>query len=215
MTTDRMKIWEGLLRHAFDILDSAEQAGGSVAAEWSLGGGTMLMRRYQHRVSKDIDIFLPDPQALGFLSPRLNSIAEAKTSEYVEQSGVVKLYFETGEIDFIACLPLTAEPVVSETILDRPVRIETDAEIISKKVEYRGAQFKARDIFDLACVIERNRSGLATASDIFRRGRAKVEDRLRVHAENLREDFAAIDTLDFNPSFEECVTSVRDFLATV
>jgi hypothetical protein len=37
---------------------------------WTLGGGTVLMLRYAHRRSKDIDIFVPDPQYLGYVTPR-------------------------------------------------------------------------------------------------------------------------------------------------
>ena len=61
----------------------------------------MLMRRYRHRVSKDVDLFVPDPQWLGLLTPRLNPVAEEKTGEYVEQAGFLKLYFPQGELDFI------------------------------------------------------------------------------------------------------------------
>ena len=39
--------------------------------EWTFGGGTVLALRHQHRFSKDIDVFVPDPQYLGYLSPRL------------------------------------------------------------------------------------------------------------------------------------------------
>jgi hypothetical protein len=36
-----------------------------------LGGGTALMICAGHRLSKDIDAFIDDPQYLTFLSPRL------------------------------------------------------------------------------------------------------------------------------------------------
>jgi hypothetical protein len=44
------------------------------------------MRRHHHRLSKDIDIFVPDPQYLGYLTPRLNAEAESLTTKYVEQA---------------------------------------------------------------------------------------------------------------------------------
>ena len=31
---------------------------------WTLGGGTALMLRHDHRLSRDIDVFLRDPQYL-------------------------------------------------------------------------------------------------------------------------------------------------------
>ena len=85
MDDPRLSLWETLLGHALDILDAAERSGQRLG-EWSLGGGTALMRRYRHRISKDVDIFVPDPQWLGYLTPRLNAAAEKKTGEYVEQA---------------------------------------------------------------------------------------------------------------------------------
>lgn len=151
MADDRVALWLTLFQHALEILDSAP-----IPEErfkhWSFGGGTALMRSYHHRFSKDIDIFVPDPQYLGYLTPRLNDVAEAKTSDYVEQAGFVKLVFAEGEIDFVVANPLTPDPYRVEEILGRPVRVETTAEIVAKKLKYRAAEFKGRDIFDVALV---------------------------------------------------------------
>ena len=70
------------------------------------------MRRHHHRISKDVDIFVADPQWLGYLTPRLNARAESLVSNYLEQAGFLKLYFDEGEIDFVACTPLTQAPAV-------------------------------------------------------------------------------------------------------
>jgi hypothetical protein len=37
------------------------------------------MFRCGHRLSKDIDIFVPDPQYLGFVTPRLSDTAASLT----------------------------------------------------------------------------------------------------------------------------------------
>ena len=66
------------------------------------------MLRHHHRLSKDIDIFVPDPQYLGFVSPRLSDVAEAVTADYVEGPGYIKLLRPEGEIDFVASPNLTA-----------------------------------------------------------------------------------------------------------
>ena len=63
---------------------------------------------YHHRLSKDIDIFVPDPQYLGFVTPRLSDVAASITSDYVEdQNSYVKLNRPEGEIDFVASPNLT------------------------------------------------------------------------------------------------------------
>lgn len=59
-------VWQELLRHAYTLIDEIDQHG-SKDPLWTLGGGTVLMLRYGHRLSKDIDLFVPDPQYLGFV----------------------------------------------------------------------------------------------------------------------------------------------------
>jgi hypothetical protein len=127
----RLSLREPLFRHALDIVDAVGRSGQRLG-HWSFGGGTVLMRRFRHRVSKDVDIFVPDPQWLGYRTPRLNPIAEEKTAQYVEQAGFLKLYFPQGELDFIVATPVTSSPWESETILGRTILVETPAEIIAK-----------------------------------------------------------------------------------
>jgi len=85
--------------------------------DWTFGGGTALMLLYEHRRSKDIDIFLRDPQYLTALSPRLNDHTEALTGRYVEQSNFLKLIFDGGEVDFIVAPSLTTDPYMIKTVL--------------------------------------------------------------------------------------------------
>ena len=54
-------IWQSLLGQAFKLIDHAEKVVDQ-PIEWSFGGGTVLMLRMNHRHSKDIDVFLADPQ---------------------------------------------------------------------------------------------------------------------------------------------------------
>ena len=60
------------------------------------------MLRYAHRQSRDIDIFMGDPQYMRFLSPRLNDTIDTWVADWVEGPGWLKLAFPLGEIDFIA-----------------------------------------------------------------------------------------------------------------
>jgi len=160
MDEDRLRVWETLFQRALTVIDAA-MASGAALRHWSFGGGTVLMRRHRHRLSNDIGIFVPDPQCLPYLSPRLNPTAEGLTSEYVEQAGFLKLAFPEGEIDFVASAPLTENSTVVETPFDRQVEVETSTEITAKKVWHRGDQFTARDIFDLAMIAEMEPGALA------------------------------------------------------
>ncbi len=86
MAEDRLIAWEILFRRALEIIDSVA-ASGARFDDWSFGGGTVLMRRYRHRVSKDVDFFVPDPQYLGYVSPRLNDTVDSLTSKHLDDRG--------------------------------------------------------------------------------------------------------------------------------
>jgi hypothetical protein len=212
MVQDRVRIWESLFDRALKILDAAA-AQGMPRGAWSFGGGTVLMRRHRHRVSRDVDICVPDPQLLGYLSPRLNAAAEALTGDYIEQGNFLKLYFAEGEIDFVVSGFLTADPFVIEPIAGRAVRVETSAEIIAKKLWHRGATFTARDLFDFALVAQREPEALRPLREILAAQRRVLLERLEGRDEPLREDFAALEALDFRPTFDECLDVIRSALA--
>jgi len=79
-----VEAWEVLLPRALEILE-----GVGPDTFWTMGGGTVLMLRHNHRASKDVDIFFRDPQPLGYVNPRLGGAAERMTSQYEESSGHV------------------------------------------------------------------------------------------------------------------------------
>jgi len=212
MAEDRLKIWETLFQRALALIDSVA-ASGTVFEPWSFGGGTVLMRKYRHRFSKDIDIFVPDPQYLGYVSPRLNDAAEAMTADYVEEHSSLKLIFPEGEIDFIASAPLTSNPTVPEELFGREVRIETSTEIIAKKLWHRGEQFKARDMFDLALVAEKEPGALKEIRPVLRDRRDAVLARMADSDEQLRSDFAELEVFEYRPTYDQCLAIVKKTLA--
>jgi predicted nucleotidyltransferase component of viral defense system len=211
MVEDRLKVWETLFQRALVLIDSTARAGVQFEP-WSFGGGTVLMRRHRHRLSKDIDIFVPDPQYLGYVTPRLNDTAESMTGDYVEAANSLKLVFPEGEIDFVASAPLTANPTVVEKLFGRDVRVETSTEIIAKKVWHRGAQFKARDMFDLALVAEREPDALTEIRPVLRDRRDVILAAIDQGDQQLRDDFAELEVLDYRPSYDACLEIVKRVL---
>lgn len=199
------------MKHALRLLDGMSQHGISDPF-WTFGGGTVLMLRYQHRRSKDIDIFVPDPQYLGFVSPRLSAAAEEVSADYVEGPGYVKLIRPEGEIDFVASSCLTDTPFEPWTLQRRLVRVETSAEIIAKKLWHRGDKVTARDLFDLSLVIEREPEALTAAAKALVRHRAKFVTQLSARATVLRAQFQAIDVLNYRPSFDGAARRSATFL---
>lgn len=211
MAETRVTSWEALFARAVQFLDAAVRDGVRIEG-WSLGGGAVLMRRFRHRVSRGVDIFLPDPQ-FGYLSPRLNRLIEAFTPDYVEQARFLKLYFPEGEISFVASGFLTLRPTMKATIGNRQVDVETSAEIIAKKIWYRAAEFSARDFFDLALVAERESPALTRIGHFLAGSRRMLRQRIAEHGEELREDFAALNVLSYRPTYHACIGAVLAALA--
>lgn len=205
--------WEKLFPRALALIDEISQYGGITDPFWTLGGGTVLMFRYRHRLSKDIDIFVPDPQYLGFVTPRLSDSAADLTQDYTEQPGAfVKLQFEEGEVDFVAAPNLLDDAWDTWDIGGRAVKVETAAEIIAKKMYHRGDRVTARDLFDLALVIEREPQQLLAATPFLLRHREAFLSQIQAPHAGLRAAFNAIAMLDYTPSFDHCVAVVGDFL---
>lgn len=205
--------WETLFPRAMALVDDFGRLGGLRDPFWTFGGGTVLMFRYGHRLSNDIDIFVPDPQFLGFVTPRLSDTAADLTADYTEMPGsFVKLQFEEGEIDFVAARNLLENAWEIWEILGRPVKVETAAEIIAKKMYHRGDRVTARDLFDLSLVIEREPDELARAAAFLVRHREKFLEQIRQPRPTLLASFEAIAALGYRPSFEHCVSTSQEYL---
>lgn len=157
MSGERPSQWPLLFDLANDILKQFRARNG-FTPEWSFGGGTALMLQIDHRDSHDIDIFLGDPQLLPFLNPETQGYAMAvQPGGYVTDGAhALKLvYDDVGEIDFICGTNILDAPFERREVRGRIVALETPAEIIAKKIFYRGGSLQPRDMFDLAAVAAR------------------------------------------------------------
>lgn len=208
------RTWETLFAHALTVLGEIARHGRDDPF-WTFGGGTVLMLRYGHRFSKDIDIFVPDPQSLGFVTPRLSAVAESITTDYVEAAGYVKLYLPEGEIDFVAAPNLTSPGFEIETVLGQQVRVETSVEIIAKKMWHRGDRITGRDIFDFALIAEREPNVLMPARALMTRHAAEVFLQLDVRYDQLKQQFDAVDVLNYHPRFDQACQILRQTLGAM
>lgn len=129
-----------------------------------------MMIQIGHRESHDIDIFIDDPQILGFLDPSKADLKFREMPAEYDGDGArfQKFAFaDVGEIDFIVSGTLTAEPFITKEIQGRKVKLESIPEIIAKKVYHRGSEAKPRDIFDMAAASRGCREQLITALRAF------------------------------------------------
>ncbi len=93
--------WETVLRTAYSIFPIFE-ARGMGTPPFFLGGGTVLMLHWKHRLSKDIDFFGYDAQWISMLSPRLNDATRVLATKYVERANGLKIMLATpGDVFFV------------------------------------------------------------------------------------------------------------------
>jgi hypothetical protein len=173
---------------------------------WTFGGGTVIMLRLNHRHSRDIDLFVPDPQYLGYVTPRLSDAAENLTTEYVEAAEYVKLLLPAGEIDIVVGEPLTEQPWEVVAYRGRRIRVETNAEIVAKKMHHRGHQAKARDLFDLCTIADLDPAAIEQAAPFFTKHGDTFIARLKANVGYLEDEFSQIQRIDYQRPFEECLT---------
>lgn len=195
--------WQRLFRITIDLIDQLRQNAGGYDFEWSFGGGTAMMIQIGHRESHDIDIFLDDPQLLGFIDPSRSHLHfETMPSDYLGDGlRFQKFAFEgIGEIDFIVAGALTSTPFETRVVEGRTVHLETIPEIIAKKVYYRGSEARPRDIFDIAAAARSQGGAVVDALRAFPQQVARTRERL----EKLNPEFVsrAIAQLMIMPDYE-------------
>jgi len=104
-------------------------------------------------------------------------------------------------------------PYVIERIMGRDVNVETTSEVIAKKVWHRGDHFTARDMFDLAMVADRDPQALHPIGPILAGQREVILRRMETLDARLREDFIALEPLEFTRSFDDCAALIREALS--
>lgn len=177
--TDAPSRWRDLFRLAVAALDEVYGLSRDDDwPDWTLGGGTAIAVRIDHRISYDVDAFIQHGR-LKDLTPAVNTAA-ARISEVFQWPGhYLKFELPYGEIDFLSA-PLQTRPGFDRYDIDgRTIALETPEEVIVKKARYRSDRFTARDVFDLAAVAVA-RPGLA---EILA---AEVPDTLARMQENIR-----------------------------
>jgi hypothetical protein len=153
-----------------------------------------MMLQIHHRESRDVDVFLSDPQLLPFLDPQMQDFEfQIRPAEYTgDGARFLKMVFDKiGGIDFIVGRALTSLPTKPMVIDGEAVLLETIPEIITKKIYYRASSIKPRDIFDIAAAGEQHANGLI--------------NELQNYHDDVMRALATIDKL--NPDFVDDVIS--------
>ncbi len=203
--------WRRLFAIAADLIDQLREKAGGFEFEWSFGGGTAMMIQINHRESHDVDIFLDDPQLLGFIDPSKSQLSFSTGPAAYDGDGTrfQKFAFEgLGEIDFIVAGALTGTPFEKREVEGRSVWLETIPEIIAKKVYYRGSEARPRDIFDIAAAARSQLGAVVDALRVFPQQVTRTRERL----EKLNPEFVsrAIAQLMIMPDYEASAADSLD-----
>ena len=166
--------WRTLLELTLPALD---EVGSDI--KWTLGGGTALALKIDHRVSYDIDIFLEDASYLKKLSPQRNKATRLITDRWQEPGHYIKLEHDQGEIDFIIAARQTDLQPWRYNFKGRSIPVEHPAEILAKKLKYRGSQFLPRDIFDFLAALRFDPESVRVATKAEPDGARHAADRIR------------------------------------
>jgi len=179
-----------------------------------------------HRLSKDIDAFITDPQYLPTLSPRLGGEDTWACDTYIEAANHLKLVYPEGEIDFIVAAPITglaSEPMTipeeqgSSAGQSVQIKVEHPVEIALKKLVYRAGLLKVRDIFDIA-VVDSIHHDLLRANLHHASG---VKQDILKRLANLSEDYCRqeLAELDIKEEWQrvadECLTRTKAIIESI
>lgn len=204
--------WQKSLLHLFATIDDAK-IHETPELFWTLGGGFALMLRYQHRLSKDIDIFLPDIKPLGFVvAPSKRMVTENSIPDFpVTQT--LKLTSSEGSIDMLVQdANLTSPGYERWTILNRAINVETATEVIAKKMWYRGDAATVHDLYDLSITIEQEPTNLKMAKVFLLRHSKEFLKQFEVQSKIFEPQFNKIDKLNYRLSYKESLERVAIFL---
>jgi len=214
--------WRKLLCRTLDGLSDLKQQGQPVP-DWVLGGGTALMLYADHRMSRDIDAFIDDPQYLAVLSPDTTDVWNC--TDWDKAAHYLKLRYPEGEIDFIVSgALLDLDPV--EKVIDltsiragwKPtIMVEPPAEIALKKMYYRATMLKPRDIFDITVIKKIDGDSLIKNLSAV----ASKKDDILQRVNSIRVDYLQADLaeLDIQPGWgheqETCLETVRTLVSQI
>ena len=108
--TARASEWRKLLDKALPALDHVfgAQPEKTDSPDWTLGGGTAIAIQIDHRISYDIDIFVPGTALRNFV-PANNPASRGISERFQWPGHYLKFELDEGEIDFLSP-PLQTEP---------------------------------------------------------------------------------------------------------
>ena len=149
------------------------------------------------------------------MNPRLIDVAEQVNADYEENAEFLRLYLPDGEIDIVVGTALTDSSFDLLTYAGREIKVETCAEIITKKIWHRGDHAKARDLYDLCAVADAEPTAIEKTAPFMKKHGAAFPAQLENRAELVQKQFEAIDAIGFRLGYEDCMRKAREILEPI
>ena len=134
------------------------------ASGWATGGGSVLAARWQHRQSRDLDLFVlrmrldrwRQGRSAGTLARTVERVITPWRPVRIEvQNNVVRIGNPIAQVDLIAWDPPNpAREWAAQRIAGSYGRTLTSAAILGLKLRMRGPDTHARDVYDYACALQ-------------------------------------------------------------
>lgn len=163
-------------------------------AHWAIGAGTVLAAQWNHRMSTDIDVFLPSNASLAALMAKhdpgfVERMAEIGATAANEQPRSIKFQFPAGRVEITAVdaiPPLAPLPAEIDKV---PAHRLPNACILAGKLSGRGLRMPMRDVFDVCVAAELDPEALCCAvNHVPEQTRLEIAAQLNAGAEALLED---------------------------
>lgn len=157
-----------LLAAAYETMDAALAQVVPAGQRWRLGGGTLLAARWRHRLSTDLDIFLPSDSGIATFDPRwnpdfTNAMRRIGATAVDVVTNSLKFSFPSGRVEITQLDPVPDLPVLPAVADGRELAVYDNACVLTGKLHGRGARLPARDVFDVAVARDEDPDALRTA----------------------------------------------------
>ena len=144
--------WRNLQESALEISERIRQQSNS-SFEPKLGGGIRLMLAFNHRISSSLDFFVDSKRWISLLS-RSASMESNSSRSFYDEGNVFQLSLTDGEIQFIASPNLlNIDNFWNPGAEEASFPMLPPAEIVARKLFYRGWELTAHDLLDWACLL--------------------------------------------------------------
>ena len=160
-----------LLRRSHEILNSHVTPHTPGKSGWGIGGGSALAARWQHRWSKDLDVFVRTDTEFAQLAERQNPELwremRAAGASAIEPEGTLRFKFGDAQIEILGDerVPRTGHERTELACGDTIVRatVLSTEQILHSKLRHRGMGAPVRDLYDIGVASMRAPSQLAIA----------------------------------------------------